>query len=304
MDTATETHASPAVDPALLEKSILEQELLISPWTYYSSLRGGDPVHYDESIGMYLVSRYEDLQTVVKDPFTFSVGHAWMRTFAPDHFEEFKKILIRDGGGYFPDAIMTDPPQHTRVRRLMQAAFTPRRIKQLEPAIRRIAADLVDKLAARGEGDGVKDFSNPMTIAIMCEQLGLGNVDAAKISTWARAFSNVRTNLSREQLAVEAAHFCDLQNYIIELVRERQNERREDMISDLIYAREEGDGNPSLSFEEIVSLTRALLIGGLDSIGTALSNRDPHPDILRPGKPGGQQLQPLGTFRQHLKAVP
>lgn len=272
--TRTKPSACPdsAADSALLAKSLLDPATLIRPNDYYRALRTVDPVHYDEKLGMYFVSRYDDLQTVVRDPETFSVGRAWNRTFANGYFEEFKQILIRDGGGYFPDAIMTDPPQHTRVRRLMQAAFTPRRIMQLQPAISKLASDLLDKLAVQGRADGVKDFASPLTISIMCEQLGLNQVDAEKVATWSRVYTTIRGKQTHEQMLEDTRHFCDLQNYIIARVRERMAERREDMISDLIYAREEGDGNPTLSFEEVVSLTRALVIGGLESIGTALSS--------------------------------
>lgn len=275
-DNASPPSARAAVAPSdvsrLLGKSLMEPDILTHPNEYYRALRRDDPVHYDEKSCMYLVSRYEDLRTVTRDPITFSMERAWNRTFATGYFEEFKRILIRDGGGYFPDAIMTDPPYHTRVRRLLQAAFTPRRIKMLEPAIRRLTGDLLDKLATQGRADGVKDFAMPMTIGIMCEQLGLDQVDADKIATWARAFSTIRGNQSHEQMLEDARHFCDLQNYIIARVRERQAQRREDMISDLIYAREEGDDNPTLKFEEVVSHTRALVIGGIETIGTALSN--------------------------------
>jgi cytochrome P450 len=255
----------------LLHRSLLEPENLLHPNDYYRALRQCDPVHFDQKAGMYLVSRYEELLEIVRDPITFSVGHAWNRTFAPEHFEEFKAILIRDGGGYFPDAIMTDPPQHTRVRRLLQAAFTPSRIKQLEPGVRRLTTELLDTLAERGRADGVSDFASRLTIGIMCQQLGLETADPEKIALWARVFTSIRSAQSREEMLEDARHFCDLQNFIIDRVRERQAQRRDDMISDLIYAHADGDERPTLSFEEVVSLTRALVIGGVETIGSALS---------------------------------
>jgi cytochrome P450 len=257
---------------ALLERSLVEPDIITRPNDYYRAMRSGDPVHYDEKLGIYFVSRYDDLRAVTRDPITFSMEHAWNKTFATGHFDLFRETLIREGGGYFPDAIMTDPPHHTRVRRLLQAAFTPRRIKLLEPAIKRLTGDLVDKLVARGHADGVDEFAVPMTIAIMCEQMGLHHVDGDKIARWARAFGAVRGNQTKEQMLIETKHFCDLQHYIIARVKERQAERREDMISDLIYAREEDSANPTLTFEEVVSLSRALVIGGVETISTALSN--------------------------------
>jgi cytochrome P450 len=87
---------------------------------------------------------------------------------------------------------------------------------------------------------------------------------------WTRALAAIRSAPNLEVLREETAHFCDLQNYVIARVRERQARRGEDMISDLVYACGE-DGKDVLSFDEIVSLARALMIGGIDSIGTAIS---------------------------------
>lgn len=258
-------------DPAaLLGHSIMEPEVLLRPAPYYRALREQQPIRYDEQAGMWFVSRYEDLLEITRDSQTFSVGRAWNQTYAAGHFEEFKAILIRDGGGYFPDAIMTDPPTHTRVRGLLQEAFTPSRIKKLEPLIRAIAARLVESLAPRGRMDGVGDFAMPLTLAIMCEQLGIPHEDGPKVLRWTRALAAIRSAPTLEILREETAHYCELQNYVIACVREREKRRGEDMISDLVHARGE-DGTDVLSFDEIVSLARALMIGGIDSIGTAIS---------------------------------
>ncbi len=256
---------------ALLAHSIIEPEVLVRPSPYYRAMRERDPVRFDDKAGMWFISRYEDLMEIVRDPETYSVGRAWNQTFATGHFEEFKAILERDGGGYFPDAIMTDPPQHTRVRGLLQAAFTPSRIKQLEPKIRRVTTDLLDKIAPHGRADGVSQFAMPLTLAIMCEQLGIDHADGDDILRWSRAYGGVRSAQTREAMIAETGDFCELQNYVIALVEERQKARTDDMISDLIYARSEVDGEAVLSLNETVSLARALLIGGLDSIATAIS---------------------------------
>ena len=258
--------------PDLLKTSLLEPENLLNSNAYYEAMRKHEPVRYDEKAGMYLISRYEDLMTIVRDSATYSVGHAWNKTFAPGLFDEFEAILERDGGGYFPDAIMTDPPTHTRVRALMQAAFSPSRIKAIEPSIRAHIAGLVEGLASRGSADGVADIAMPMAIGIMCEQVGIDHADGLKVAQWLTSFGSIRSAQTREAMIADAKHFCDLQNYVIERVRERQAQRTDDMISDLIYARSDVDGEPVLSFNEVVSLTRALTIGGLDTIAGTLSN--------------------------------
>ena len=119
----------------LSDATLTDPKILARPNAYYSAMRSEDPVHLDPKLGMYLVSRYEDLQIVLRDPLTFSVQKGYSEQYAKGFAAEFKEILIREGGGFFPDAIMTDPPYHTRIRKLMDKAFSAHRVKQLEPVI-------------------------------------------------------------------------------------------------------------------------------------------------------------------------
>src|SRR5580658_4912188 len=152
------------------------------PNDYYRAMRTEDPVHYDERLGLYLVSRYEDVKSVLGDPSTYSSKAGYEAQYAKGYFEEFKQILIHDGGGFFWDVIMNDPPEHTRVRRLTQRAVSPRRVAMLEPAVTARVVALIEKLSAKVESgqvvDGVGDFAVPLTTAIIAEQLGISELDA------------------------------------------------------------------------------------------------------------------------------
>ena len=166
--------------------SLTDARIVAHPHEFYRSMRKHDPVYYDEKIGMYLVSRYDDVVAVLRDPITFSDKLGYEALYASGHFEEFKQILERDGGGFFPDAIKDDPPAHTRVRRLMENAFTAHRVATLAPGITAIVVDLIEKLAdkaaAREPVDGVNDFAVPLTIAVICEQLGINHVNVRRSS--------------------------------------------------------------------------------------------------------------------------
>jgi len=257
----------------LAEMSLSDPEILARPNAFYRAMRAEDPVHYDPKLDMYLVSRYEDLQTVVKDPATFSLEMGYREQYAKGFNEEFQRILIREGGGFFDDPIMTDPPYHTRIRKLMESAFTAHRVKELEPRITAIVGDLIDSFADKGEVDAVNAFSVPMTINVICEQLGLGEFARDKIQRWSLAVTaQIGRMQSHEQMLENAREICDLQNYLIKCIRERQAQPKEDMISDLVHARSDDAENPTLSFEEVVPLVRALLIAGNETTATALSN--------------------------------
>ena len=171
-------------------ESLTEPGNIAHPHDFYRKMRTQDPVYFDEKLGMYLVSRYEDIYAVLKDPITYSFRKGYEDTYAHGHFEEFKQILERDGQGFFPDAIMEDPPAHTRVRRLTEKAFTAHRVATLEPHITAIAVDLIETIAARCEKgetiDGVSNFAAPFTIRVICEQLGIrrfpGGADSALVA--------------------------------------------------------------------------------------------------------------------------
>lgn len=258
----------------LEEGSLIDPDISARPKAYYDAMRDRDPVHYDEKLQMYLVSRYEDIQTVLRDPITYSCKHGYEDQYSKGFFSEFKEILEKDGGGFFPDAIMSDPPYHTRVRSLMDNAFSAHRVRQLEPRITEIIAGIINELPPGNEPvDIVQAFSVPVTIRVICEQLGVEQYNADKIHRWSSAVTaQIGRMQNREQMLDNAAQICDLQNFLISHVRDREKAPKEDMISDLVHARIEGDSEPALNFKEVVSLVRALMIAGNETTAAALSN--------------------------------
>src|SRR6516165_839341 len=275
MNVTTQTGACPVTGKgSILEQgSLIDPEISAHPKAYYDAMRAEDPIHYDEKLHMYLVSRFEDIQTIQRDPITFSVEHGYKAQYSAGYFDEFKDILEREGGGYFPDAIMSDPPYHTRIRGLMDKAFTAHRVRELEPLITDIVVDQLNKIPAGEPVDIVKHFSVPVTIRVICEQLGVDQYNADKLSRWSQAVTaQIGRMQNREQMIENAKEICDLQHFLIEHIKDRQQNPKEDMISDLVNARIEGSDEPTLTFKEVVSLVRALMIAGNDTTATAMTN--------------------------------
>lgn len=259
----------------LKSASLTDPIIQARPRDYYWTMRKDDPVHYDEKLGMWLVSRYEDIVTLLRDPETYSDKMGYEAQYASGFFDEFKTILEEEGGGFFPDVIKSDPPEHTRVRRLMEGAFSAHRVKSLEPAITEIVSNLAETVvgkAASGQViDGVKEFAIPLTIAVICAQLGIEQYNGSKISRWSEAVTaQIGRMQNREQMIENARQICELQNFIIAEMKDRQANPREDMISDLVHATTEEDGK--LTFAEAVSLVRAMIIAGNDTTATAIGN--------------------------------
>lgn len=255
-------------------ESRLDPFIRNNPFSFYRALREHDPVYYDPGLDLYLVTRYDDAAAVLRDDVNFSLEHGYQDRYGNGFIDEFAAILERDGGGFIRDMAI-DPPRHTRYRKLTEKAFTAHRVKDLEGRIRQIVIDLVEAMAARGEGDGMKDFAGPVTAQIICEQLGFdpAEVDAETIAIWTKAvLDQIGRMQTREDMLENARVMCELQNYIIKHIRDRQENPREDMISDLVHARLDNDENPVLSFTEQVATVRGFLIAGNDTTAAAITN--------------------------------
>jgi cytochrome P450 len=256
---------------SLAEATLADPKLRAHPNEFYRALRTEDPVHYDPELSMYLVSRYEDLQTVLRDPITFSIEKGFEAQRAKGFVDEFYELVALQGRRLLPNLIMKDPPEHARIRRLTEQAFTAHRVKDLEPRIAAIAVDLIEQMSATGRCDGIKDFAVAFTIRVICEQLGFSQFDADKIQRWTHATTaQIGRGLAREEMLGLVNDYCELQDYVEAHVRARQLEPREDMISDLVRARLE-DGT-ALTFEEIAALVSPLLVAGNETTATAIGN--------------------------------
>lgn len=259
-----------ANDASLADPAVARQR-----FPFYAELRREQPVYFDKKLNMYLVTRYDDVQTVFRDPITFSMEKGYKHTYASGHQEEFQAILKRDGGGFFQDGIMSDPPKHTRLRKLYEKAFTAHRVRGLEPRIRTIIADIIAGIADKGGCEVIKEIAGPITANVICEQLGLdrNEIDTATVQRWSFAVvAQLGFMQDREQMIANAATMCEMQNYLIARIKDREAEPREDLISDLVHARTDDEENPTLSFEEKVSSVRAMLIAGNETTASAIAN--------------------------------
>lgn len=262
-----------AADATALEDATLADEAVLqNPFPFYARMREEDPVHYDKTLNAWLVSRYADVRTVLLDAETFSMERGWSTNYAHGFLEEFVEILKRDGGGFFPDVIMTDPPRHTRVRKLMEQAFTAHRVKALEAGITARIVHFLDGLPPAGTIDGINDLALPLTIDILAEQLGIPHEYQTRIERWTLALSaQVGRMQSREEMQQNAADICEMQQYIVAMIEARRQAPGNDLVSDLVHARNPGEDRPVLDFAELVACTRALIGGGSETTANGIA---------------------------------
>src|SRR5262252_10215241 len=140
-----------------------DENFRANPYPHYQPLLAGPPRIINLVMDMALVARYADVRSVLLDHANFSSAQ-----LATSGFEEQNNLFGQD-----PSMLVADPPVHTRLRRLVSRDFTPRRIRELEPRIREIAAQLVDTAQRKGSLDVMADVANTLPVMVIAEMLGV-----------------------------------------------------------------------------------------------------------------------------------
>jgi cytochrome P450 len=250
---------------------LLDPAVLGAPYDYYATLREQAPVHLTP-YGFWLISRYDDVLDVVRDPERFS--SQMLGPFAAEPSPEVAAVL-KDAYPGVPTLLTNDPPSHTRFRNLVNKAFTPKRVGQMEGQIRAIADDLVDQFVAAGEVELVSQFAVPLPLTVIADALGVDRADMPAFKRWSDDSVAPLSGLLTEERKVECAHSrVEMQRYMVARIDERRAERRDDLLSDLVHARlevGEGQGAP-LTVSELLNVIEQLLVAGNETTTKLLTS--------------------------------
>ena len=235
-----------------------DHALHADPYPTYRVLRDEHPAYWNDRLRFWTLSRYDDVLAALRDPGTFSSAGG---------------ITIDARGREFkPMMITMDPPRHTRLRNLVAKAFTPRRVADLEPRIRAIAAELLDAFATRGTADLVEELAWPLPATVISELLGVPPGDRASFRAWSGDLvRGAHTpELGAAQLGEAAMRGAmELYRYFGELLAERRAAPRDDLTSALLAA--EVDGR-ALTEDELLGFCFLLLIAGHETTANLLGN--------------------------------
>jgi cytochrome P450 len=269
--------------PRAEDFNLLAPEVRADPYPYYAALRRDSPIHqFAKSLPFYAITRYADVIHVLHHPELFSST-------------ALQAALQGGGVGIGPNSgalaghrllassmmIATDPPDHARLRRLVNRGFTPRRIAALEPRIRELANGFLDQAIQVGELELVSGLSVPLPVTVIAEMLGVEPERRDQFKAWSDAFviglSGAAGQYTKEDVRNAAEEMAD---YIEWIAAERRSQPRDDLISVLIQA-EEGE---SLSTGELMAFVVLLLIAGNETttnlIGNGVKALLAHPDEL------------------------
>lgn len=224
------------------------------PYPALARLRECDPVNRTP-IGIWRISRYDDCVRLLREV------KAGVRT--TDGVLPFvDETDLRDGQGQF--MLQQDPPRHTRLRKLVSKAFTPRAVDALRPNVERIVDACLEDVAERGSLDVIADLALPVPSTVICEMLGVPLEDRERFTEWtARATHGLAAGIAPPE-AIERARAAGekLAEYFEGLFEERRGRLGDDLLSRLIRAEDEGD---RLTHDELVRQAIGLLIAGFET---------------------------------------
>ena len=255
------------------------------PYGVYAALRRDNPVHRN-ALGFWVFTRHADCLAVLRDRRSSSDGrNVDGGSVVPLRADEFgprsgPETMLAEMAPF----LFRDPPDHTRLRGLVQKAFTPRVVEGLRPRVEEICDELLDAALARGEADLVADYAYPLPVQIIVEMLGVPAEDHEQFRVWSDALARGLDPdflLPPEAVQQRLGAILSFVQYFASLIEQRRTRPGEDLLSRLIAAEEQGD---VLTQGELLSTCILLLVAGHETTvnlvsGGALALME-HPDQL------------------------
>jgi cytochrome P450 len=253
--------------------NLLAPEVRANPYPHYARLRRTAPVCQVDPGGFWAVTRYEDVTTVLKNPQLFS-SEGMRRATCPPWLED---------APFAYTMIVQDPPEHLRLRTLVNRAFTTASLSRLEPWVRRLAETLAARLPTGQTVDFMESFSRPLAASVIGELLGLDTSLIPRLRRWAddlTSTSSVGPGDTRRMEEIRAT-VREARGYVSEVLAHRRRAPGDDMVSDLLAARVDGE---ALTHEELVGFLLMLLIAGMETTIHLLNHSVlllmEHPEVL------------------------
>ena len=237
-----------------------DAEFRANPYPHYPALLAGPPRQLNLFMPTTLIARYDDVVAVLHDHERFTVRRPEM---------PFRQRIDPFGGA--PTILTADPPVHSRLRKLVSKAFTPRRVRELEPRVREITSDLLSRATDSSEFEAMAALANPLPVIVIAELLGVSAGDHTQFKQWS---NDMITSFGQENVVngpseAGIAARNELRRYLADAIKQRSANPGDDLISALVAAREESD---ALSEDELLAFVVLLLLAGNETTTNLIGN--------------------------------
>ncbi|MDI1483794.1 cytochrome P450 [Polyangium sp. y55x31] len=227
-----------------------------NPFSLYAEMRAKAPVLHVPLLDLWMLFDYDSVKRALHEHDTWS-------------------SVVTTQTGPTPDwLVFSDPPRHTKLRNIIQRAFTPRSIANLEPRIRELSRELLDGVIERGEMDLVKDYAEPLPTMVIAEMIGIPVADRPRFVRWSEIILNLSYTISGGEAAARAVaeHAAlkeEMRAYVGDLCAARKKAPKDDLLTRLVEAEVDGD---RLTGEEILGFFQLLLVAGTETTTNLLGN--------------------------------
>jgi cytochrome P450 len=249
-----------------------------NPYPFYDALRTFAPNHREAGGGPTVLTRYHDVARVLRGP------DLSRDIEAHQIIDESDAVAVhrRDRRVGAKTILNLDPPDHTRLRRLVSKAFTPTAIEQLRQPIERMVDDVLDRAAECGHMELIEELAFPVPFAVISELLGMPTERGDELRSWSMALTlSLEPNATIEQLDAASACLRLLVPYLVEIIEDRRKQPGNDLLSALLVVEDEGE---RLTYDELISFVILLYVAGHETtvnlIGNGMLALLRHPDEL------------------------
>jgi len=235
-----------------------------NPYPGYKALRQKDPVHWSRLYSAWVLTRHGDIEMVMRDHRRFSNDPRNHLSAGP------QPALDGDLDDRGSLTTFLDPPDHTRLRSAVSEAFAPAAIEALEGRVRNVTVELLDRVDDAAGFDAMRAIAHPLPLIVITELLGISESDRQQVQAWAaQRICIVEPTITARQRRAAYAAGKALNDYHREVINQRRKEPRDDLISALVRAEDEGD---TLTENEIVVMSRLLIVAGTRTTTNLIGN--------------------------------
>lgn len=252
----------------MLHAPLFKEEMLADPYPTYQHLRSTDPVHWDPADSRWVLTRYDDMVAVLRNPAASSDRSSALAALAPASVRPLLEFRASS-------MLSTDGAKHTRLRTLVSKAFTARAVDAMTEKVQRLVDGFLDVVQSRGRMDLIADLAYPLPVTVIAEMLGVPPEDREQFKRWSDELSLVAggagspSNMSLEDYHKIAQAFQELTAYFGRIVAQRRTQPRDDLLSAMAQAEEAGD---RLSEKELYANASLLLVAGNETTTNLIGN--------------------------------